>query len=89
MVNEVGFMQRQDAFCIFFVGRIQRIQLFFVDDVKKSFADHDQFEAQAALSFALFGYFGNNPVQAGMTNESPPPRPWPGRAPGRYGAVKG
>ena len=58
-------MQRLDAFCILFFGRVQRIQLFFVDDVEKPLAHHGQLEAQAALAFALFGYFGNDPVQAG------------------------
>ena len=58
-------MQRLDALGVFFVGRIQRIQLFFVDDVEKPFAHHGQLEAQAALTLAFSWYFGNNPVQAG------------------------
>ena len=47
-------MQRLDALGVFFGGRVQRIQRFFVDDVEERFADHGQLEAQAALSFADF-----------------------------------
>ena len=57
-------MQRLDALGVFVVGRVQRIQLFLVDDVEETFVDHGQLEAQAALASALFWYFGNNPVQA-------------------------
>ena len=57
-------MQRLDALGVFFVGRVQRIQLFFVDDVEERFAHHGQLQTQAALAFALFGYFGNDPIQA-------------------------
>ena len=58
-------MQPLDALGVLFVGRIQRIQLFFVDDVEESFAHHGQLEAQAAFAFALSGYFSNNAVEAG------------------------
>ena len=59
------FVQRLDALGVFFVGRVQRIQLFFIDDVEKSFAHHGQLEAQAAFTLAFLWYFGNDPVQAG------------------------
>ena len=58
-------MQRLDALGVFSVGRVQRIQLFFVDDVEEPLAHHGQFEAQAALALCTFGYFANNPVEAG------------------------
>ena len=45
-------MQRLDAFCIFFVGRVQRFQLFFVDDVEESFTHHGQLQTQAAVDSA-------------------------------------
>ena len=57
-------MQRLDALGVFVVGRVQRFQLYVVDDVEKPFAHHGQFEAQAPFAFATFGDFGNNPVQA-------------------------
>ena len=83
------FAERLDALGVFFVGRVQRFQLFAFDDVQKPFAHHGQLEAQSALASALFGYFVNYPVEAGMTNESPQPRQWPGHPPGRYQPVKG
>ena len=58
-------MQRLDALGIFFVVRVQRIQLFFVDDVEEPFAHHGQLQAQAAFAFAFFRYFGNNAVETG------------------------
>ena len=45
-------MQRLDALGVFVVGRVQRIQPFFIDDVKERFADHGQLEAQAAYESA-------------------------------------
>ena len=59
------FMQCLDALGVFVVGRVQRIQIFFVDDVEKPFAHHGQLQTQAAFAFAFFWNFGNDPVQAG------------------------
>ena len=47
-------MQRLDALGVLFVGRVQRIQLFVVDDVEEPLARHGPLQAQAALSFADF-----------------------------------
>ena len=63
-MDKVGFVQRLDALGVLFIGRVQRFQLFFFGDVEEPFADHGQLQAQAAFAFALFGYFGNDPVQA-------------------------
>ena len=45
-------MQRLDALGLLFVGRVQRIELFLVDDVEEPFVHHGQLQAPAALESA-------------------------------------